>query len=80
MWEQGFVLAILLGIITCLLVTKIKPSYVFAGAAFIAFMAGMMDSATIASNFTNSFVIDSGSIDSCIVCFRKNVTDQLGEP
>ncbi len=28
MWEQGFVLAILLGIITCLLVTKIKPSYV----------------------------------------------------
>ncbi|GAK17800.1 sulfate permease, Trk-type [Vibrio sp. JCM 19053] len=24
MWEQGFVLAILLGIITCLLVTKIK--------------------------------------------------------
>ncbi len=45
MWEQGFVLAILLGIITCLLVTKIKPSYVFAGAAFIAFMAGMMDSA-----------------------------------
>jgi len=57
MWEQGFVLAILLGIITCLLVTKIKPSYVFAGAAFIAFMAGMMDSATIASNFTNSSLL-----------------------
>ncbi|MFH4743227.1 SLC13 family permease [Vibrio diabolicus] len=57
MWEQGFVLAILLGIITCLLVTKIKPSYVFAGAAFIAFMAGMMDSVTIASNFTNSSLL-----------------------
>ncbi|EJE4203981.1 TPA: SLC13 family permease [Vibrio parahaemolyticus] len=57
MWEQGFVLAILLGIITCLLVTKIKPSYVFAGAAFIAFMAGMMDSTTIAANFTNSSLL-----------------------
>ncbi|MDW2210756.1 SLC13 family permease, partial [Vibrio sp. 2025] len=57
MWEQGFVLAILLGIITCLLVTKIKPSYVFAGAAFIAFMAGMMDSTTIAANFTNASLL-----------------------
>ncbi len=42
MWQQGFVLAILLGIITCLLVTRIKPSFIFAGAAFIAFMAGMI--------------------------------------
>ncbi|MGY0616528.1 SLC13 family permease [Vibrio sp. FJH11] len=57
MWEQGFVLAILLGVITCLLVTKIKPSYIFAGAAFIAFMAGMMDLNTIAANFTNSSLL-----------------------
>ncbi|AXY03719.1 SLC13 family permease (plasmid) [Vibrio alfacsensis] len=53
MWEQGFVLAILFGIITCLLVTKIKPSYIFAGAAFIAFMTGMVELKTIANNFTN---------------------------
>nr|WP_321278598.1 SLC13 family permease [uncultured Vibrio sp.] len=57
MWEQGFVLAILLGIITCLLVTKIKPSHVFAGAAFISFLAGMMDLTSIASNFTNSSLL-----------------------
>ncbi|MBR9789622.1 MAG: SLC13 family permease [Vibrionaceae bacterium] len=57
MWEQGFVLAILLGIITCLLVTKIKPSYVFAGAAFISFLAGMIDLTSIASNFTNSSLL-----------------------
>lgn len=58
MWEQGFVLAILLGIITCLLVTKIKPSYVFAkNFAFIAFMAGMIELNTIAANFTNSSLL-----------------------
>ncbi|TMX58534.1 SLC13 family permease [Vibrio rotiferianus] len=57
MWEQGFVLAILLGIVTCLLVTKLKPSYVFAGAAFIAFMAGMLELNTIAANFTNSSLL-----------------------
>lgn len=57
MWEQGFVLAILLGIITCLLVTKIKPSYVFAVLAFIAFMAGMIELNTIAANFTNSSLL-----------------------
>lgn len=48
MWQQGFVLAILLGIITCLLVTRIKPSFIFAGAAFIAFMAGMIDLSSLA--------------------------------
>ncbi|AXY02038.1 SLC13 family permease [Vibrio alfacsensis] len=57
MWEQGFVLAILLGIITCLLVTKLKPSYVFAGAAFIAFMAGLIELNTIATNFTNASLL-----------------------
>ncbi|WP_299687452.1 SLC13 family permease [uncultured Vibrio sp.] len=57
MWQQGFVLAILLGIITCLLVTRIKPSFIFAGAAFIAFMAGMIDLSSLASNFTNSSLL-----------------------
>ncbi|HDY8065833.1 potassium transporter TrkA [Vibrio vulnificus] len=57
MWEQGFVLALLLGIITCLLITKIKPSYIFAGAAFAAFMAGMSDLTAIAANFTNSSLL-----------------------
>ncbi|CAM2960481.1 SLC13 family permease [Vibrio mytili] len=57
MWEQGLVLAILLGIITCLLVTKIKPSYVFAGAAFTAFVAGMLDTTTITANFTNGSLL-----------------------
>jgi di/tricarboxylate transporter len=40
-----------------LLVTKLKPSYVFAGAAFIAFMAGMLELNTIAANFTNSSLL-----------------------
>ncbi|MEZ8611959.1 SLC13 family permease [Vibrio sp. 10N.247.311.14] len=57
MWQQGFVLAILLGIITCLLVTRIKPSFIFAGAAFIAFMAGMIDLSSLANNFTNSSLL-----------------------
>ncbi len=57
MWQQGFVLAILLGIITCLLVTRIKPSFIFACAAFIAFMGGMIDLSSIANNFTNSSLL-----------------------
>ncbi|MFS1904234.1 SLC13 family permease [Vibrio lentus] len=57
MWQQVFVLAILLGIITCLLVTRIKPSFIFAGAAFIAFMAGMIDLSSLANNFTNSSLL-----------------------
>ncbi|NOI03144.1 SLC13 family permease [Vibrio kanaloae] len=57
MWQQGFVLAILLGIITCLLVTRIKPSFIFAGAAFLAFMAGMIDLSSLANNFTNSSLL-----------------------
>ena len=57
MWQQGFVLAILLGIITCLIVTRIKPSFIFAGAAFIAFMAGMIDLSSLANNFTNSSLL-----------------------
>ncbi|PMH42559.1 potassium transporter TrkA [Vibrio sp. 10N.286.49.B3] len=57
MWEQGFVLALLLGIITCLLATRIKPSYIFAGAAFISFMAGMIEMSSLAANFTNSSLL-----------------------
>ncbi len=57
MWQQGFVLAILLGIISCLLVTRIKPSFIFAGAAFIAFMAGMIELSSLANNFTNSSLL-----------------------
>lgn len=57
MWEQGLVFAILIGIITCLLVAKIKPSYVFASAAFIAFMTGSIELSSIAANFTNASLI-----------------------
>ncbi|WJG25864.1 SLC13 family permease [Vibrio furnissii] len=57
MWEQGLVLALLLGIVTCLLVTRIKPSFIFAGAAFVAFMSGMMDVNALASNFTNTSLL-----------------------
>ncbi len=57
MWEQGFVLVTLLDVMTCLLVTKIKPSSIFAGAAFIAFMAGMIDLKTIAANYTNASLL-----------------------
>ena len=57
MWQQGVVLAILLGIVTCLVVTRIKPSFIFAGAAFIAFMAGMIELTDVATNFTNSSLL-----------------------
>ncbi|MCK6263102.1 SLC13 family permease [Vibrio sp. ZSDE26] len=57
MWEQGLVMAMLLGIITCLLVTRIKPSVIFAGAAFLAFMAGTIELQSIATNFTNSSLL-----------------------
>ncbi|MGF1910127.1 SLC13 family permease [Vibrio kasasachensis] len=57
MWQQGFVLAILLGIVTCLVATRLKPSSIFAGAAFIAFMAGMIELKDVATNFTNSSLL-----------------------
>ena len=37
MWQQSFVLALLIGIVLCLLQPEIKPSYVFAAMASIAF-------------------------------------------
>lgn len=53
MWEQGFVLAILIGTMVSLIVTRIQPSLIFGGAAFIAFMSGMLDLPAVADNFTN---------------------------
>lgn len=56
-WEQGFVLALLALIIVSLLASKLKPSVIFAGAAFIAFMLGMIDLPNLAKNFTNSSLL-----------------------
>jgi len=53
MWEQGLVIAILIGTILSLIVTRMKPSYIFAGAAIITFMTGMLDLNSVAANFTN---------------------------
>ncbi|MGF1779650.1 SLC13 family permease [Vibrio nomapromontoriensis] len=57
MWEQGVVLALLMSIISCLVATQIKPSLIFAGAAFIAFISGMTELSVIATNFTNSSLL-----------------------
>lgn len=56
-WEQGFVLALLALIIVSLLASKLKPSVIFAGSAFIAFMVGMIDLPSLAKNFTNSSLL-----------------------
>ncbi|MGF1684363.1 SLC13 family permease [Photobacterium minamisatsumaniensis] len=56
-WEQGMVLAMLMVIITCLITTKIKAPYLFAGAAFVGFQVGMIDLPTLAGNFTNSSLL-----------------------
>jgi di/tricarboxylate transporter len=57
MWEQWGVLAILAGTVICLIATRIKPSLIFAGAAFIAFMSGMIEFNSMAENFTNSSLL-----------------------
>lgn len=56
-WEQGIVLAMLMVIVTCLLTTRIKPAYLFAGAAFIGYQTDMIDLVTLAGNFTNSSLL-----------------------
>lgn len=56
-WEEAIVLAMLVVIILCLLATKIKPPYLFAGAAFIGYQSGMIDLPTLAGNFTNSSLL-----------------------
>ena len=57
MWEQGLVLAILVMIIACLLLSRIKPSIIFAGAAVVAYLSGLMDVTALAANFTNSSLV-----------------------
>ncbi|MCE0494030.1 SLC13 family permease [Vibrio salinus] len=57
MWEQDLVIAILVGTMACLVVTHIKPSNIFAGAAFIAFISGMLDLHSVTANFTNSSLL-----------------------
>ncbi len=57
MWEQWVVLAILASVLICLIATKIKPSLIFAGAAFVAFFTGMIELNSVAENFTNSSLI-----------------------
>ncbi|WP_428775239.1 SLC13 family permease [Vibrio sp.] len=57
MWQQGFVLALLLAIVTCLIVTRIKPSIIFASAALMAFLVGSIELGEIAANFTNSSLL-----------------------
>ncbi|MCD9542804.1 TRAP transporter large permease subunit [Photobacterium carnosum] len=56
-WEQATVLAMLVVIILCLLTTKIKPAYLFAGSAFIGFQANLIELPAIAANFTNSSLL-----------------------
>ncbi len=56
-WEQGMVLALLMVIVTCLLTTRIKPAFLFAGAAFVAFQLGLIELKDVASNFTNSSLL-----------------------
>lgn len=51
------VFAMLLVIISCLLLTRIKPAFLFAGAAFIGFQLGLIDLPTLAGNFTNSSLL-----------------------
>ncbi|MDA9557805.1 SLC13 family permease [Vibrio sp.] len=57
MFEQGFILAILLCIITCLLTTRVKPSWIFASAAVVVFMAGLIEFKDLAVNFTNTSLV-----------------------
>ncbi|SDH84810.1 Di-and tricarboxylate transporter [Vibrio xiamenensis] len=53
MWQQQFVLAVLLGIVAMLVFTRVKPSFIFFGAAFIAFLSGSVELSDLANNFTN---------------------------
>ncbi|WP_330961548.1 SLC13 family permease [Photobacterium sp. 53610] len=56
-WEQALVLAMLVVIITCLITTRIKPAFLFAGAAFVGFQTGMIELSTLAGNFTNASLL-----------------------
>ncbi len=57
MWQQWFVLAILGSVVIALIATRIRPSYIFAGAAFSAFISGLIDTSVLTENFTNSSLL-----------------------
>lgn len=56
-WEQGMILTMLVVIIAGLLVTRVKPAFLFAGSAFVAFQTGLTDLTTLTANFTNSSLL-----------------------
>ncbi len=56
-WDQGFVLVMLMVIVALLIVSRLKPSFIFAGAAFVAFISGFIELAGVAKNFTNSSLL-----------------------
>ncbi|MFA0492246.1 MULTISPECIES: SLC13 family permease [unclassified Vibrio] len=56
-WEQKMVLATLLVLVACLMLTRIKPAFLFAGATFVAFQTGLLDLATLSGSFTNSSLL-----------------------
>ncbi len=57
MLEKWFVLLLLIAIIGSLIFTKVKPSFIFATAALVAFMTGAVDLDGLAKNFTNSSLL-----------------------
>lgn len=56
-WEQGLVLCLLGAIVGGLVFTRIKPTILFAGAAFVAFQSGLSDLEALTKNFTNSSLL-----------------------
>ncbi|WP_434357141.1 SLC13 family permease [Parasalinivibrio latis] len=52
-WEQAVVAVLLVALVTCLLATRVKPAWLFAGAAFVAFQLGLTDISEVSHNFTN---------------------------
>lgn len=56
-WEQGAVLSMLLVLVIALVVTKIKPAWLFAGIAFIAYQSNLLSLPELAGNFTNSSLL-----------------------
>ncbi|HIF9222132.1 TPA: SLC13 family permease [Photobacterium damselae] len=56
-WDQGAVLSMLLVLVIALVVTKIKPAWLFAGIAFIAYQSNLLSLPELAGNFTNSSLL-----------------------
>ncbi|WP_086984594.1 SLC13 family permease [Vibrio aphrogenes] len=57
MLEKWLVLLLLVAIIGALIFTKIKPSFIFATTALMAFMTGAVDLDGLAKNFTNASLL-----------------------